>query len=191
MRIIGGKCRGRKLEVVQGRTVRPVRDAVREALFNILGEAVAGKKVLDLYAGSGSLGIEALSRGAEGAVFVESDPETARVLTRNLETMGLEGEGILIREDVLGFLSSAGTSDNRGGFHLVLADPPFAFSGSADISKLVGALKPGPLWGAGDLVAVLEVEEKGARFEALEKLPGDVEFRPYGRNLLCIARHSG
>jgi 16S rRNA (guanine(966)-N(2))-methyltransferase RsmD len=180
-----------KLEAPGGRSVRPVRDAVREAVFSILGEWIVGRKVLDLYAGTGSLGIEALSRGASRAVFVENDPETAAVLRGNLDHTRLSPTAVGVEEDVLSFLYRAGVSDNRKGFHAVFADPPFAFSGGPAVGGLVKAMGSGPLWGEGDCVALLEVEARRADLESLGELPGEVEFRTYGRNLICIARHSG
>ncbi|MHC4779985.1 MAG: 16S rRNA (guanine(966)-N(2))-methyltransferase RsmD, partial [Planctomycetota bacterium] len=147
MRVIGGTCRGRKLLVPEDRSVRPVRDAVREALFNILGDWIVGRKVLDLYAGSGSLGIEALSRGAVKGVFVEYDSPTAEVLESNLRALDLSESSDLSRENVLNFLARAGTSDNKRGFHAVFADPPFSYSGSPSIADLVSALSAPALWG--------------------------------------------
>ena len=88
MRIIAGAFKGRRLAPVKGRT-RPTAAKVREAVFNILGPAVPGARVLDLFAGTGALGIEALSRGAAAAVFVEDHPEAVKGLRRNLEDLGL------------------------------------------------------------------------------------------------------
>ncbi len=88
MRIIAGALKGRRLAPVKGR-IRPTAAKVREAVFNILGPAVDGVRVLDLFAGTGALGIEALSRGAAAAVFVEDHPEALKVLRRNLEALGL------------------------------------------------------------------------------------------------------
>jgi 16S rRNA (guanine966-N2)-methyltransferase len=96
---------------------RPTADRVREALFSMLSD-VAGARVLDLYAGSGALGIEALSRGAASAVFVERDPRAAAVIERNLQSLGLEQT--VLRKDVLRFLGGA-----EGPFDLVLCDPPY------------------------------------------------------------------
>src|SRR5574340_997497 len=89
MRIIAGAFKGRRLAPVKGR-MRPTAAKVREAVFSILGPALAGLKVLDLFAGTGALGIEALSRGAAAAVFVEDHPESLKVLRRNLADLGLE-----------------------------------------------------------------------------------------------------
>jgi 16S rRNA (guanine966-N2)-methyltransferase len=117
MRVVAGEFRGRRLAAPPGRGTRPTADRVREALFSMLGD-VSGLKVLDLFAGSGALGIEALSRGAASATFVESDSRAAAVVSRNLADLG--AEGAVRRQDALAFLASA-----EGRFDLVLADPPY------------------------------------------------------------------
>ena len=91
MRVVAGLYRGRRLQAPPGRSTRPTSDRVREALFSILGPAVEGARVLDLFAGSGALGIEALSRGAAEAVFVESDPRAAAAIRGNLKTLDASG----------------------------------------------------------------------------------------------------
>jgi 16S rRNA (guanine966-N2)-methyltransferase len=101
----------------RGASTRPTADRVREALFSMLGD-VSGARVLDLYAGSGALGIEALSRGADSAVFVERDPRAAAAIRANIDAVGANGE--VRRQDVLGFLAS----DHRP-FDLVFCDPPY------------------------------------------------------------------
>lgn len=119
MRVIAGRYRGRRLAAPKGSATRPTADRVREALFSILGD-VAEDRVLDLYAGSGALGIEALSRGAAEAVFVDSSKDAIAAIRRNLET--LEIEAATHRRDALGWLAAA-----SGGppFDLVFADPPY------------------------------------------------------------------
>ena len=87
MRVVAGEFGGRRLQAPRGRATRPTADRVREALFSMLGD-VGGARVLDLYAGSGALGIEALSRGAASAVFVDSEPRAAEAIRRNLDTLG-------------------------------------------------------------------------------------------------------
>ena len=122
MRIIAGALKGRVLSPVQGRT-RPTAAKVREAIFNILGAAVAEARVLDLFAGTGALGIEALSRGAAAAVFVEDHPEALKGLRRNLETLGL-----LERSQVLPLPVAAALrklSARGAPFGLVFLDPPY------------------------------------------------------------------
>jgi 16S rRNA (guanine966-N2)-methyltransferase len=132
MRIIAGAAKGRRLEAPTSGT-RPLTGRVKEALFSILGERVPGASVLDLYAGSGSFGLEALSRGAASVVFVERDGEAVEVLERNAAAVGLGGEVRV--SDVATFLAGAGP-----GFDLVLVDPPYAMEDAEvdTVLKLVG-----------------------------------------------------
>jgi len=127
MRIVAGEFRGRRLAAPRGARTRPTADRVREALFSMLGD-VSGARVLDLYAGSGALGIEAISRGAGSAVFVERDPRAVAAIERNLESLGLEQE--VLRQDAVRFLARA-----EGTFDLVFVDPPYDSA-----SRLAGPL---------------------------------------------------
>jgi 16S rRNA (guanine966-N2)-methyltransferase len=188
MRITGGTCRGTPLAVPPGLLVRPTRDAVRQALFNIIGDWIVGKRILDLYSGSGSLGMEALSRGAASAVFVENHPDSAECIKKNLKTSRLEAVARIQFGDVLDFLSGTCAAPIQDGFHCMLADPPFAFSNSADLGKLVDRINESHMWAIGETVCMIEVEAETAKIQFLEKLAGSVEFRRYGRNLLAIAR---
>ncbi len=188
MRIIGGTHRGRRIETVEAPGMRPVRDAVREALFSILGERIEGARVLDLYAGSGSLGLEALSRGAERAVFVERDEGVAAQLRRNVEGLGFSARARIATVDALAFLGDVAGGKRPGGYAVAFADPPFAFSSTPGFSDLVRGLSQGALWGAGEATAVVEVEARGAREADLDRLPGEVAYRRYGRNLLAISK---
>ena len=98
MRIVGGEFRSRRIKTVAGRAVRPTSDRLRETLFNIIGDEVAGKVFVDAYAGSGAVGIEALSRGAARAVFIEKDLKVAAVVRENLRALGIETRArVLIR----------------------------------------------------------------------------------------------
>jgi 16S rRNA (guanine(966)-N(2))-methyltransferase RsmD len=99
MRIIGGERRGRRLAHWQGGSIRPLRDRVRTALFDTLGEAVTGAEVLDLFAGTGAVGLEALSRGARYATFVDSSSEAIRLIRKNLSRLGYSGRAEIIQED--------------------------------------------------------------------------------------------
>ncbi len=117
LRVVAGRFGGRRLERPRGAPTRPTADRVREALFSMLGD-VDGDRVLDLFAGSGALGIEALSRGAASAVFVERDARAAAAIKRNLESLGVEAR--VARQDVLGFLGR-----EQGPFDLVFCDPPY------------------------------------------------------------------
>ncbi|PIU52934.1 MAG: 16S rRNA (guanine(966)-N(2))-methyltransferase RsmD [Deltaproteobacteria bacterium CG07_land_8_20_14_0_80_60_11] len=123
MRIIAGAFKGRRLAPVKGQ-IRPTAAKVREAVFSILGPAVLGAKVLDLFAGTGALGIEALSRGAAVAVFVEDHPESLRVLHRNLEALGLTDRTTVWPLPVTAALKKLAGRGER--FGLAFLDPPYA-----------------------------------------------------------------
>jgi 16S rRNA (guanine966-N2)-methyltransferase len=136
VRVIAGRFGGRRLAAPPGRGTRPTSDRVREALFSILGP-LDGETVLDLYAGSGALGIEALSRGARSVVFVERDPRALAVLRGNLATVGAEGE--VRRGDVLAALRDA--RERGETYDLVLCDPPYRLA--PDLGRSLGeALRP-------------------------------------------------
>jgi 16S rRNA (guanine966-N2)-methyltransferase len=121
VRIIGGTHRGRRIAAPKGGHTRPTGDRVREALFNLVGP-VDGASVLDLYAGSGALGLEALSRGARRCMFVETDGPACRAIRANLETLGLTG-GLVTRRDALALLREERSAGRR--HELVLVDPPY------------------------------------------------------------------
>jgi 16S rRNA (guanine966-N2)-methyltransferase len=123
MRVIAGRLGGRRLKAPKGTATRPTSDRVREALFAMLGD-VEGARVLDLFAGTGALGIEALSRGAHSAVFIERNLSAARVLSDNLNALGISGEdGEVRRIDALAGLRSAQVSKET--YDLVFIDPPY------------------------------------------------------------------
>jgi 16S rRNA (guanine(966)-N(2))-methyltransferase RsmD len=121
MRVVGGTLGGRRLVAPRGLTTRPTSDRVREALFSILGDRVQDARVLDLFAGSGALGIEALSRGAAEATFVDSGQAAITALRANLEALGLEAE--VQRRDALAFLRTAIQTPRQ--YDLVFLDPPY------------------------------------------------------------------
>ena len=150
MRIIAGTLRGRRIAAPPGRTVRPTSDRLRETLFNVLARSVAGARVLDAFAGTGALGIEAWSRGASSVAFVERDARVAKVLDENLRLVGAAaGVGVvspcaIIRGDFL-------TVPVPGPpFDLVLLDPPY------DIAPLEDAVARGVALASADGVVVLE-----------------------------------
>jgi 16S rRNA (guanine966-N2)-methyltransferase len=122
MRITGGEFRSRALKSPKGSLTRPTSDRVREALFSILGERAAAEKILDLYAGTGSLGIEALSRGAASVVFVERSKEAVAALQANVEALGLRERARILPSSV----ERAASRLERERFDLVFADPPYA-----------------------------------------------------------------
>lgn len=120
MRVIAGSAKGRRLARVPP-GVRPVSDRVREGVFSSLGDAVEGARVADLYAGTGALGIEALSRGADEALFVERDPGAVATIRENLERTGLSSRATVVRSEVDRFLRRPA----EPGFDLVFLDPPY------------------------------------------------------------------
>jgi 16S rRNA (guanine966-N2)-methyltransferase len=123
MRIIAGSRRGARIYAPAGSDTRPTGDRVREAAFNLIGPGrVEGATVLDLFAGSGGMGLEALSRGAAEAVFVESDRDACRAINRNLDKLGLTGATVLC-QDALKALRADTAAGRR--YDLVLADPPY------------------------------------------------------------------
>jgi len=142
LRIVGGEARGRPLRAVPGRGTRPTADRVRQSLFDLLGQRMDGLRVLDLFAGTGALALEALSRGAAHAVLVESDPRACAVIEQNLATLGYGDRARLLRAglpDALGRL--------RGSrFDLVFSDPPYALraaQSTLDSLAANGLLEPG------------------------------------------------
>ena len=123
MRVVAGELGGRRLRPPPGRRTRPTADKVREALFSILGE-VQGSRVLDLFAGSGALGIEALSRGAGEAVFVDNASRAVAAVRANLDTLGLQAR--VHRRAALAFLDAAA---GKEAFDLIFCDPPYDAAG--------------------------------------------------------------
>jgi 16S rRNA (guanine966-N2)-methyltransferase len=143
MRVISGIYRGRTLRTVRDLSVRPATDRVRQTVFDMLTNRIAfdGARVLDLFAGSGSLGIEALSRGAAHATFVENAHDAAEFIEFNLRTLGCAEAALVLETDALGFVHPG-----NGPFDLVFADPPYAFDRTAGIPEIVfgsGILRPG------------------------------------------------
>ena len=156
MRIVGGKFRGRTIATPAGRDTRPTSDRAREAVFNILAHApwspgLEGRRVLDLFAGSGALGLEAMSRGASFALFVETDAAARGAIRDNIEALGLFGSTRIHRRDATDLgLKPTGLG---GPFDLVFLDPPYAKGlGETAMSKLNGGA-----WFTPDALIVLEV----------------------------------
>jgi 16S rRNA (guanine966-N2)-methyltransferase len=142
VRVVAGEYGGRRLAAPRRAGTRPTLDRVREALFSVLGP-LEGIRVLDLFAGSGALGIEALSRGAREATFVDSDAAAARVVRENLERLGVGGARVF-RADALSFLRGAARHGER--WDLVLCDPPYRLAhrlGATLVPLLVPVLETG------------------------------------------------
>ena len=179
MRVVAGKFGGRRLRAVPGRETRPTSDRVREALFSIVGDRVVGARVLDLFAGTGALAIEALSRGAASAVLVEQAPQAVAVIRGNLEALGLERLATVRRTRVETYLRG----QRDGPFDLVFLDPPYAI-GVGLLAGLLARLAQGRL-APGALVAL----ESSWRAEPPPWPPGMVpeEPRRYGDTALHLA----
>ena len=124
VRIIAGRLKGRRLIAPKGSAIRPTSDSLRETLFNVLGDAPPGARVLDAYAGTGALGLEALSRGARHVTFVERDRTAADLIARNVRALGAEDACAIIRADFTA-PSPRAPGWAREGFDLVLLDPPY------------------------------------------------------------------
>ncbi len=178
MRIVGGRFRGRPLATPSDEATRPTSDRVREAIFNILAHGIRdfdleGAKVLDLFAGTGALGLEALSRGASFCLLVEESAEARALIRRNVEALGLTGVTKIFRRDA----TDLGAAGSRGGHGLVFLDPPYG----RDLAEpaLTSAAAGG--WLAPGAIAVIE-ERMGAAvtlpagFELLDRRTwGDTE----------------
>ena len=123
MRIISGKFKSRKIDFPKNRLTRPMTDRTKETLFNIVGSFVFGKHVLDLYAGSGSLGLEALSRGAISATFVDDGSWTQKVIEKNLESLGIRSSGKILTMEMNAAIRKLEKTGQ--GFSLIFVDPPF------------------------------------------------------------------
>ena len=159
-RIIAGAARGRRLAVPKGAATRPTSDRAREGLFatvTTIHGPLHGARALDLYAGSGAVGLEALSRGAARVVFVESDPRAARTIEANLAAVALPG-GELVRDRVQRFLDRGPGAE--AAFDLVVADPPYA-APEAEVTGMLTALAGRGWLAPGALVAVERATRAG------------------------------
>jgi 16S rRNA (guanine(966)-N(2))-methyltransferase RsmD len=123
LRVISGKCKGKKLFALNGLSLRPTSDRVKEAIFDILQKFPPGKNVLDLFAGTGALGIEALSRGAQRAVFVEGSARSGAVLRRNIEACRLSSQAEVLSKEVQAGLKAL--EEREDSFDLIFLDPPY------------------------------------------------------------------
>lgn len=150
MRVIAGSAKGRQLARVPP-GVRPVSDKAREGLFSSLGARVGGARVLDLFAGTGALGIEALSRGADEAVFVDRSTSSIAAIRANLDRTGFRDAGRVVRADVGRYLERPGTEEAH--FDLIFLDPPYETSGDA-VGVVLARIAAGSVLGEGATVAL-------------------------------------
>lgn len=177
LRIIGGRLGGRRLLAPRGQGTRPTQDRAREALFSILVD-VTGYRVLDLYAGSGAVGLEALSRGALRAVFVESDPRAIACLERNVLALDLAGASTVVGSPVARALR---TLPRAGPFDILFADPPYDLGEAALLEVLTHA----PVLLAPSGIVVLEHRSRDPSPEALLPVVR-TDVRRYGEAALAF-----
>jgi 16S rRNA (guanine966-N2)-methyltransferase len=178
MRIVGGDLRGRTVRAVPGRSTRPTADRVRQSLFDALGQRCDGLRVLDLYAGTGALAFEALSRGAAHATLVEQDAKAVEVMCRNAVELGLAGRCTVVRQDVARALAEV-----PGPFDLVFSDPPYALRAAQATLDLLAARGLVAQRGR----AVLERDRR----EPQPQAPAGFEIvdeRRYGDTLVLVVR---
>lgn len=180
MRVISGKCKGKKLFALEGLSLRPTSDRVREAIFDILQKFPPGKYVLDLFAGTGALGIEALSRGAQRAVFVEGSTRSCAVLRRNIEACRLSGQAELVSKEVQAGLKAL---EERGdSFDQIFLDPPY---GKGLAHRTLQTLSRSSLVAPDTLiVAEHSPDEDLASVPSLER----IDWRKYGRTEVSFFR---
>lgn len=184
-RIVAGAARGRRLTVPRGDSTRPTSDRVREALFSSLESALgsfAGRRVLDLYAGSGALALEALSRGAAYAMLIESDPAAIRAIRANISAVGTDRA-----EVVAGRVERLVAGRPTAPFDVVLIDPPYDMDGD-ELTRVLASLADG--WLAPDALVVVE---RSRRAGPVRWPPGLIAERDrhYGETMLWYGRPAG
>ena len=177
MRVITGKARGRKLQTLSGNDVRPTTDVVKEANFSIIQFGIEGRVFLDAYAGSGQMGIEALSRGAAEAVFIDNSRRSVDTVRKNLETTGLSDRARVISTDTLSYLSRTDTK-----FDIAFLDPPYETGLlQAALEKLPKVMKAG-----GVIICEHPVSEE------LPVTAGEFEVKKhykYGKIMITVYSH--
>jgi 16S rRNA (guanine966-N2)-methyltransferase len=170
MRIVAGRWRGRPIAAPTGRQVRPTADRVREAWMSIVAPALPDARVLDLFAGSGALGIEAVSRGAALADLVEIAPASLRAIQNNIESLGAGDTVNVHRKDALRFLEGL----EAGAYDVAFADPPYDLGLATAVAER---------WLAVPFASVLGIEHRRG-----EQLPGDGDRRQYGQTAITFFR---
>jgi 16S rRNA (guanine966-N2)-methyltransferase len=170
LRIIAGKWRGRRIDAPGGDAVRPTGDRVREAWMSIVNPWLADAKVLDLYSGSGALGLEALSRGAASVDFVENAPASLKIIRGNAEFLGAGDQAVIHREDAMSFVKRLAPR----AYDVAFADPPYDQGFATQLAEL---------WLETPFADLLGIEHR-----LNEHLPGDGERRKYGGTVITFYR---
>ena len=178
MRVITGKARGIQLKTPEGMLTRPTADRVKEALFSIINFDLPGAAVLDLFGGTGQLGIEALSRGANSAVFVDQREDACKIIRENLRRTKLESQGKVVRSDYLDYLRRS-----REKFDIILLDPPYAEVFLENALKCITEID---ILKTGGIIVAERPVEKELPFE-FEGYTRSKDYK-YGKTLLTIYR---
>lgn len=178
MRVISGKYKGRRLKAPAGRATRPTADRVKETVFNILGAGVRHRRVLDLFAGSGALGIEAISRQAMSTVFIDHDKAALRAIQRNIDDLGIHNQACVIRWNILKNLNCLTTRPQM--FNLVFMDPPY---GTDAVSPTLAHLADS---GALADCALLVIEHSAREAVLVNKPFTTVDQRQIGKTLVTF-----
>jgi len=182
LRVIGGEAKGLRLKTVPGDTTRPITDLVKEALFNILGDEVLGAHVLDLFAGTGAVGIEALSRGAESALFLDKSREAVRTIQDNLRTTRLDKKARVLHQDAFFFLSLPPTQ----AYEMIYIAPP-QYKGMWQKAMDLLDHQPAFLSPEGQIIVQINpVEWEERRYNAYSEF----DRRKYGDTLLVFFEHA-
>ena len=168
MRIVAGRWRGRRIEAPRGETVRPTGDRVREAWMSILNPWIPDARVLDVFAGSGALGLEALSRGAATVDFVESSPRSSAAIRANAAALGAEDSAAIHRADALRYIERL----EPNAYDLAFADPPYDLGLATRVAER---------WLAVPFADIIGIEHRSD-----EVLPGDGERRRYGSTVITL-----
>ncbi len=178
MRIVAGQFKGRQLVSPTGRSTRPTSDQVREAIFNLIGArfTIKDSVVLDLFCGTGALGLEALSRGAAHVTFVDSSGAALRAAAKNISLLQVENRCTLLQRDALRFLK--GSEARR--FDLILADPPYKMSGITEVAHRATHL-------LADSGLMVFEHDRNIGFDSSAH---EIESRSYGRTIVTIFRGS-
>lgn len=173
MRIVAGEWRGRRIKAPPGDKVRPTADRVREAWMSIVQRYLVGASVVDLFAGSGALGLEALSRGALSAVFVEIAPASLRALRENIAALGAAGVATVRRADALRFVETLAPH----AFDLAFADPPYGHGAAARLAEL---------WQVTPFARLIGIEHRSG-----EGMPRGGDTRRYGSTAITFYEDDG
>jgi len=173
MRVIAGTYRSRILKSLKGLALRPTSDRLRETLFNVLGPAVSGARFLDLFAGTGAVGIEAISRGASEVVFIENHAPAAALIRKNLDSLGVRSGATVLGVDAVRGLETLAAGRKGGGspFNFVFLDPPYA--ATEEYTRVLQFLGSAPFLAAGSIV----IAEHRHTFELPARAGALVRFR--------------